>query len=60
MTYEIVHGEFACRRTTGIKCLVCKRTSWNPNDVKNKYCGGCHRYHDDLARSGPPWDGLSP
>jgi len=30
----------------GLKCLVCERTSWDKNDVKNRYCGNCHQYHD--------------
>jgi hypothetical protein len=29
-----------------ITCLVCGMTSWNPNDVKYKYCGNCHQFHD--------------
>jgi hypothetical protein len=31
----------------GIRCLVCGFTSWNPTDVAEKYCGSCHRFHDD-------------
>jgi hypothetical protein len=27
-----------------ITCLLCGRTSWNPNDVREKYCSGCHKY----------------
>jgi len=23
-------------------CPRCGRTSWNPNDVREGYCGGCH------------------
>lgn len=30
---------------TGIRCLVCGRTSWNPNDVRARYCGSCHAFH---------------
>lgn len=25
-------------------CPVCRRTSWNPNDVRHGYCGFCHDY----------------
>jgi len=32
---------------SGIQCLTCGKTSWNPNDVANKYCGKCHRFHGD-------------
>ena len=41
-TYEIVE------KGKAIKCLVCNLTSWNKNDVKEKYCGGCHQYHKIL------------
>jgi hypothetical protein len=30
-----------------ITCLTCHRTSYNPNDVKEKYCGACHKFHED-------------
>jgi hypothetical protein len=30
-----------------IHCCVCGRTSFNPNDVEQLYCGHCHRFHDD-------------
>jgi ribosomal protein L37E len=30
-----------------IKCHRCGRTSYNRNDVAQRYCGFCHRFHDD-------------
>jgi hypothetical protein len=30
-----------------ITCFICGLTSWNPNDVRYRYCGHCHRFHDD-------------
>lgn len=30
-----------------ITCLRCGRTSHNPEDVRNRYCGNCHFFHDD-------------
>lgn len=30
-----------------ITCPRCGMTSYNPSDVKNKYCGSCHRFHHD-------------
>lgn len=30
-----------------ITCLICGRTSFNRNDVKNKYCGHCKHFHED-------------
>lgn len=29
----------------GIKCLRCGHTSYNLNDIKEKYCGYCHQFH---------------
>ena len=51
-TFEIVQEGIQKFRmaATGIKCLVCGRTSWNENDVKNRYCGNCHQYHDIMER----------
>lgn len=31
----------------GITCLTCKKTSYNPYDIKHLYCGCCHRFHAD-------------
>ena len=55
-TFQIVHGKFDGRLVKGIKCLVCGRTSWNQNDVKNEYCGGCHQYHDIMSKAGWRWE----
>jgi hypothetical protein len=30
-----------------IKCLACGKVSHNPNDVAQRYCGNCHRFHED-------------
>lgn len=30
-----------------ITCPVCRRTSWNPNDVREGYCGYCHDWTRD-------------
>ena len=30
-----------------IQCLLCGRTSYHPQDVHERYCGACHRFHDD-------------
>lgn len=29
-------------------CLRCGRTSYNPNDLANRYCGACKRFEDDF------------
>ena len=33
-----------------IQCLICGSISYNPGDIKNRYCGHCHEFHDELAR----------
>lgn len=30
-----------------IKCLKCRLTSYNPNDVEYRYCGYCHCYLEE-------------
>lgn len=45
MTYTIIEYD---GRSDAIKCLICERTSYNPNDVLNRYCGNCHAFHADL------------
>lgn len=30
-------------------CPTCGRTSQNPHDEANKYCGHCHVFEDDIA-----------
>jgi len=42
-TYEIVLND------TAIRCLLCGRTSYNANDVAERYCANCCVFHDDLA-----------
>ncbi|MBA7533406.1 hypothetical protein ES705_25645 [subsurface metagenome] len=41
-TYEILYNGIA------IKCLICGLISYNLNDVKSKYCGHCHIFHEEL------------
>ena len=48
-TFQSVHGKFDGRLEKGINCLICGRTSWNQNDVREKYCGNCHQYHDVMS-----------
>lgn len=31
-----------------IICGTCKKTSYNPGDIENKYCGHCHKFHDRI------------
>ena len=41
-TYEIVSTK---EDGLGIRCLICGMTSWNENDVREKYCGNCRQFH---------------
>lgn len=34
-----------------ITCGRCGRTSHHPEDVKNRYCGNCHVFHDDIPEA---------
>jgi ribosomal protein L37E len=31
-----------------IRCLLCGTTSYNPNDIRHRYCGFCHVFHEDV------------
>jgi hypothetical protein len=52
------HGDVYCGCGDGsvatppdsITCPQCGRTSHNPNDVRERYCGYCHQYHDTMSR----------
>jgi protein-arginine kinase activator protein McsA len=33
-------------KEVSITCHTCEMTSYNPNDIKHKYCGKCHKYHN--------------
>lgn len=55
----LVSGSMSCAKRyliverdgrKGIKCLMCGMTSWNSNDVVQRYCGGCHVFHDEPGR----------
>lgn len=41
-----------------ITCPQCGLTSHNPNDIRAKYCGHCHKFHADMrsADSSPERD----
>jgi hypothetical protein len=34
-----------------ITCRLCGLTSHNPNDIRERYCGRCHIFHDDLRNA---------
>ena len=36
-----------------IQCCRCGLVSYNANDIRERYCGHCHRFHDDEYDNGP-------
>jgi len=47
LSYAIVHelDSHTGAEITGIKCLICERTSWYNADVQNLYCANCKVFH---------------
>ena len=31
-----------------IECPKCLRISFNADDIRHRYCGACHEFHDDM------------
>ena len=48
---EIVTAERARQKgpPPSITCPQCGRTSFNPADVRNRYCGACRQHHDEMG-----------
>jgi hypothetical protein len=44
-SYLLIHGDAA------IMCFTCGRVSYHPQDVANRYCGCCHKFHFSGAES---------
>lgn len=38
-------------QTPSITCPHCHTTSYNANDVAQRYCGNCHAFHDDMRNA---------
>lgn len=36
---------------TSITCPRCRRTSYHPSDVAERYCGACGMWHVDMAET---------
>lgn len=34
-----------------IKCPQCGMVSYNPHDIRERYCGNCHQFHDFMPNS---------
>lgn len=35
-----------------IRCPKCGMVSYNPNDIRERYCGNCHAFHETLESRG--------
>ena len=44
--YDLVTVEAGGRLVLGIQCQTCRRISFHPNDVRERYCGHCHVFHE--------------
>ena len=33
-----------------IECKLCGRLSYHPQDIANRYCGCCHKFHEEGLR----------
>ena len=45
---EAIAAVLAERDRPSITCPVCRMVSYNPNDVRERYCGHCHQFHDEM------------
>lgn len=45
--YDLVVHRETKRLVLGIRCHTCQRVSYHPQDVEQRYCGACHRFHND-------------
>lgn len=44
--YDLVTLDDGIRLTLGIRCHACRRVSFNPHDVRERFCGHCHVFHE--------------
>jgi len=45
MAYTLIRDEEG--GLIAIRCLECGGMSFHPNDIEQKYCGHCHKFHED-------------
>ena len=44
--YDLIVDETTGRMIVGIRCHTCQRVSFNLTDIKERYCGACHVFHE--------------
>lgn len=45
--YDLVLNRETGRLVLGIRCHRCARVSYHPQDIEQRYCGACDRFHED-------------
>jgi len=48
LTYQVAFDQRGL--PAAIRCYICGLVSHNLNDVSQKYCGFCHRFHVEAGR----------
>lgn len=49
--YDLVVVEERSRLVLGIRCHHCHRISFHPTDIRERYCGACHTFHEEHLMS---------
>ena len=45
--YDLVVNVETGRVVLGIRCHTCRRVSYHPKDITERYCGACHKFFED-------------
>jgi hypothetical protein len=45
--YDLVVVQDGKRLVLAIRCHACQRISYHPKDVRERYCGACHAFHEE-------------
>jgi protein-arginine kinase activator protein McsA len=48
LSEEVIHLLKKGAMADKITCPQCGMTSYNPNDIRYRYCGNCHQFHDTM------------
>lgn len=44
---QLTEARRAAIPPSSITCPTCHLVSYNPSDIRERYCGYCHRFHDE-------------
>jgi hypothetical protein len=50
--YDLIVVEDRSRLVLGIRCQTCRRISFHPTDVQQRYCGACRVFHEEAPPPG--------